>query len=161
MTRSAAYSQSGQYAKYGVDLNYFVECIVAYAQKEFPNAFVPPQFLRQLKKAQQFKKVTQEQRQQNRVDEYYSGSDDDQPASIDHLGSMASSLLQTQQNSLAKLDKEVATCKLNVENAIGAERYDKVCPLSQFYSVDFSQSRIGVKECFFNKRTIKVCVIYF
>ena len=116
-----------------------MECIVAYAQKEFPNAFVPPQFLRQLKNsnlfaaqqkskfdAQQFKKVMQEQRQQNRVEEYHSGSDDDQPASIDHLGSMASSLLQTQQNSLAKLDKEVATCKLNVENAIGAERYDKV-----------------------------------
>ena len=29
---------------------------------------------------------------------------------------------------------------------------------TQFYSVDFSQSRIGVKECVFNKRTIKVCV---
>merc|ERR1719219_2199287 len=54
-------SQSGQYAKYGVDLNYFVDCIVAYAQKEFPNAFIPPQFLRQLKKAQQFKKATQQQ----------------------------------------------------------------------------------------------------
>ena len=148
-----------------------MECIVAYAQKEFPNAFVPPQFLRQLKNsnlfaaqqkskfdAQQFKKVMQEQRQQNRVEEYNSGSDDDQPASIDHLGSMASSLLQTQQNSLAKLDKEVATCKLNVENAIGAERYDKVCPLSQVYSVDFSQSRVGVNKCVFYKCTIKVSV---
>ena len=29
---------------------------------------------------------------------------------------------------------------------------------TQFYSVDFSQSRIGVKKCVFNKRTIKVCV---
>ena len=29
---------------------------------------------------------------------------------------------------------------------------------SQFYSVDFSQSRIIVKKCVFNKRTIKVCV---
>ena len=27
-----------------------------------------------------------------------------------------------------------------------------------FYSVDFSQSRISVKKCVFNKRTIKVCV---
>ena len=27
-----------------------------------------------------------------------------------------------------------------------------------FYSVDFSQSRIGVKKCVFIKRTIKVCV---
>ena len=32
--------------------------------------------------------------------------------------------------------------------------------LTQFYSVDFSQSRIGVKKCVFNKRTIKVCVSY-
>ena len=30
--------------------------------------------------------------------------------------------------------------------------------LTQFYSVDFSQSRIDVKKCVFNKRTIKVCV---
>ena len=29
---------------------------------------------------------------------------------------------------------------------------------TQLYSVDFSQSRIGVKKCIFNKRTIKVCV---
>ena len=30
--------------------------------------------------------------------------------------------------------------------------------LTQLYSVDFSQSRINVKKCVFNKRTIKVCV---
>ena len=29
--------------------------------------------------------------------------------------------------------------------------------LTKFYSVDFSQSRIGAKKCVFNKRTIKVC----
>ena len=34
----------------------------------------------------------------------------------------------------------------------------QVLSLTQFYSVDFSQSRIGVKKCVFNKRTIKVCV---
>ena len=34
----------------------------------------------------------------------------------------------------------------------------QVWSLTQFYSVDFSQSRIGVKKCVFNKRTIKVCV---
>ena len=34
----------------------------------------------------------------------------------------------------------------------------KVSSLTQLYSVDFSQSRIGVKKCVFNKRTIKVCV---
>ena len=33
--------------------------------------------------------------------------------------------------------------------------------LTQFYSVEFSQSRIGVKKCGFNKRTIKVCVSCF
>ena len=35
----------------------------------------------------------------------------------------------------------------------------QVWSLTQFYSVDFSQSRIGViKKCVFNKRLIKVCV---
>ena len=34
----------------------------------------------------------------------------------------------------------------------------QVWSLTQFYSVDFSQTRIGVKKCVFNKRTIKVCV---
>ena len=33
-----------------------------------------------------------------------------------------------------------------------------VWSLTQFYSVDFSKSRISVKKCVFNKRTIKVCV---
>ena len=34
----------------------------------------------------------------------------------------------------------------------------QVWSLTQFYSVDFSQSRIDVKKCVFNKRTIKVCI---
>ena len=38
---------------------------------------------------------------------------------------------------------------------------NQVWPLTQFYSVDFSQSSIGVKKCVFNKRTIKVFVICF
>ena len=33
-----------------------------------------------------------------------------------------------------------------------------VWSLTQFYSVDFSKSRIGGKKCVFNQRTIKVCV---
>ena len=33
---------------------------------------------------------------------------------------------------------------------------EQVWSLTQFYSVDFSQSRIGVNECVFNKRIIKV-----
>ena len=35
---------------------------------------------------------------------------------------------------------------------------NKVWSLNQFYSVDFSQSRIDVNKCVFYKRTIKVCV---
>ena len=34
----------------------------------------------------------------------------------------------------------------------------QVWSLTQFYSVNFLKSRIGVKKCVFNKRTIKVCV---
>ena len=34
----------------------------------------------------------------------------------------------------------------------------QVWSLTQFYSVEFSQSRIGVNKCVFYKRTIKVCV---
>ena len=34
----------------------------------------------------------------------------------------------------------------------------QVWSLTQFYSVEISQSRISVKKCVFNKRTIKVCV---
>ena len=34
----------------------------------------------------------------------------------------------------------------------------QVWSLTQFYSVDFSNSTIDVKKCVFNKRTIKVCV---
>ena len=37
----------------------------------------------------------------------------------------------------------------------------QVWSLTQFYSVDFSKSRIGVKKCIFNKHTIKVCVSCF
>ena len=32
--------------------------------------------------------------------------------------------------------------------------------LTQFYSVNFSQSSIGVQKCVFNQRTIKICVSY-
>ena len=34
----------------------------------------------------------------------------------------------------------------------------QVWSLTQFYSVDFSKSRIGVNKCVLYKRTIKVCV---
>ena len=35
---------------------------------------------------------------------------------------------------------------------------DQVWSLTQLYSVDFLQSRIGVRKCVFKKRTIKICV---
>ena len=38
-------------------------------------------------------------------------------------------------------------------------RKTQVWSLTQFYSVDFSKSRMNVKKCVFNKRTIKVCTI--
>ena len=34
---------------------------------------------------------------------------------------------------------------------------NQVWSLTQFYSVDFSKSRIDVQKCVFNKHTIKVC----
>ena len=40
-------------------------------------------------------------------------------------------------------------------------RVPQVWTLTQFYSVDFPQSRISEKECDVNKRTIKVCVSCF
>ena len=40
----------------------------------------------------------------------------------------------------------------------GRKGSTQVWSLTQFYSVDFSQSRIGVNKCVFNKRTIKVCL---
>ena len=36
--------------------------------------------------------------------------------------------------------------------------FQQVWSLTQFYSVDFSQLRIGINKCVFYKRTIKVCV---
>ena len=44
---------------------------------------------------------------------------------------------------------------VDVEGALGGRQ---VWSLTQFYSVYFSKSRIGVKKCVFNKRSIKVCV---
>ena len=37
----------------------------------------------------------------------------------------------------------------------------QVWSLTQFYSVDFSKSRIGVNKCVFNRRKIKVCISCF
>ena len=37
----------------------------------------------------------------------------------------------------------------------------QVWSITQFCSVDFTQSRIALKKCIFNKRTIKVCAQLF
>ena len=47
------------------------------------------------------------------------------------------------------------------EQSHPAENEDKVWSLAQFYSINFSQSRVCVIKCIFNKRTIKVCVSSF
>ena len=62
--------------------------------------------------------------------------------------------------------KRVAKHSWNFEDAEYLERcwllladiYIQVWSLTQFYSVDSSQSRIGVNKCVFFKRTFKVCV---
>ena len=59
---------------------------------------------------------------------------------------------------------------LDLKQAMGAFFYgdggvvgdmEQVWSLTQFYSVDFSQSMIGEQKCVFNKRTIKVCISCF
>ena len=42
--------------------------------------------------------------------------------------------------------------------SLAAPDDQQVWSLTQFYSVDFSKSRMDVKKCVFNKLTIKVCV---
>ena len=44
------------------------------------------------------------------------------------------------------------------ETSVRKSNVNQVWSLTQFYSVDFSKSRIGVNKCVFYKRTIKVCV---
>ena len=43
-------------------------------------------------------------------------------------------------------------------NEDGLTALHQVWSPTQFYSVDFSKSRIDVQKCVLNKRTIKVCV---
>ena len=49
------------------------------------------------------------------------------------------------------------TCR-QVSKTPNRDILKQVWSLTQFYSVDISKSRIGVKKCGFNKLTIKVCV---
>ena len=62
---------------------------------------------------------------------------------------------------LAGLNQTVLNLAVDIGVRVGGKKtseHDQVWSLTQFYSVDFSKSRIGVKKCVFNKRTIKVSV---
>ena len=56
------------------------------------------------------------------------------------------------------LKQGFAVLGLHVPPDPGKTDEDQVWSLTQFYSVDFSKSRIDVIKCVFYKRTIKVCV---
>ena len=66
--------------------------------------------------------------------------------------------LQRVSDRVEAFDKRATVVLDGVQNVCPDPGHDQVWSLTQFYSVDFSQSRIGVKKCVFNKRTIKVCV---
>ena len=51
-----------------------------------------------------------------------------------------------------------AVQQVRTKNSLPRVDKNQVWSLTQLHSVDFSQSRIGVKKCVFNKRKIKVCV---
>ena len=70
------------------------------------------------------------------------------------LGDLAVEGLETQVDGAGD---EVADEDEDVDES-SSTADGQVWSLTQFYSVDFSQSRISVIKCVFNKRTIKVCV---
>ena len=55
------------------------------------------------------------------------------------------------------LTENVFNCTPCLKTSYG-KHLNQVWSRTQFYSVDFSKSRIDVKKCVFNKPTIKVCV---
>ena len=82
---------------------------------------------------------------------------------------MAPQLRQRNSLSLMTSSSSAATNNSNSSNSSRSTGTDgtgtqlpvsahQVWSLTQFYSVHFSKSRIGVKKCVFNKRTIKVFV---
>ena len=60
-----------------------------------------------------------------------------------------------------------STCQTNAADVLptSSSSYSNISApglvTSQLYSVNFSQSRFGVKKCVFSKRTIKVCINCF
>ena len=57
-----------------------------------------------------------------------------------------------------EFDPGLPTPKRHRQYLRSIAQFHQVWSLTQFYSVDFSQLRIGVNKCVLNKRTIKVCV---
>ena len=55
-------------------------------------------------------------------------------------------------------DALIPSVFLGGDDAQAIQRHQVYWSVTQLYSLDFSQSGIGVKKCVFNKRTIKVCV---
>ena len=61
-------------------------------------------------------------------------------------------------NFQQSLEPHQALVPNQIDGVLGNAVDSQVWSLTQFYSVDFSQSKIGGKKCIFNKRTIKVSV---
>ena len=73
--------------------------------------------------------------------------------------------IQEQASNVADLEEErnrlkeqLAELMQKIDSLEGKQGVCQVWSLTQFYCVDFSKSRIGVKKCVFNKCTIKVCI---
>ena len=75
----------------------------------------------------------------------------DRPAPAIHRIDFTTTALQLKAMGIGNI------CRYNFA-AILKLVYNQVWSLTQFYCVDFSQSRTGVKKCVFNKCKIKVCV---
>ena len=79
-------------------------------------------------------------------------------------GVYSSQNMTMEKEHIAIIDKYLNTLGISREGnvkLVPARQLEYICQvwsLTQFYSVSFSQSRIGVKKCVFNKRTLKVCV---
>ena len=72
---------------------------------------------------------------------------------VDHITVLL--VCQELKQELPQLNLAIVSGPVSTIRCAGLSQ---VWSLTQFYSVDFSKSRSGVKKCVFNKRTIKVCV---
>ena len=82
----------------------------------------------------------------------------DRPAPAIHRIDFTTTALQLKAMGIGNICRYTFAALLKV-GYNGCRLYERqVWSLTQFFSVDFSKSRIDVKECVFNKCTIKVCV---